>query len=54
MTELSQSLFNYGLPDFATLSINSPKDRDRLLLELESTVALFEPRLRDMRVSHGG
>lgn len=51
MTELSQSLFNYGLPDFSALSVNSPKDRDRLLLELESTVALFEPRLRDIRVS---
>jgi type VI secretion system protein ImpF len=51
MNELSQSLYNYGLPDFAALSINSPKDRDRLLLELENTVALFEPRLRDIRVS---
>src|SRR5580704_1876275 len=34
MNELSQSLFNYGLPDFAALSVNSPKDRDRILLEL--------------------
>lgn len=51
MAELSQSLYNYGLPDFAALSISSPKDRDSLLLELENTVALFEPRLKDIRVS---
>jgi type VI secretion system protein ImpF len=51
MSELSQSLYNYGLPDFAALSINSPKDRDRLVLELEHTVSLFEPRLKDIRVS---
>ncbi len=50
MNDLSQSLYNYGLPDFAALTINSPKDRDRLLLELGSVVALFEPRLRDIRV----
>lgn len=51
MVELSQSLFNYGLPDFSTFSVNSPRDRDRLLLELERTVALFEPRLKGVRVS---
>src|SRR6476661_4609365 len=37
MTELSQSLYNYGLPDFAALSLHSPKDRDNLLIELENT-----------------
>jgi type VI secretion system protein ImpF len=51
MVELSRSLYNYGLPDFAALSVNSPKDRDRLLVELENTVALFEPRLKDVRIA---
>jgi type VI secretion system protein ImpF len=51
MKELSHSLFNYGLPDFSSLSVNSPRDRDRLLLELEHAVAVFEPRLKDVRVS---
>jgi type VI secretion system protein ImpF len=51
MNELSKSLYNYGLPDFSALSIGSPKDRDRLLVELESTVAMFDPRLTDIRVS---
>ena len=51
MEELSQSVYNYGLPDFTAVSLNSPKDRDWLLVEVERTVALFEPRLRDVRVS---
>jgi type VI secretion system protein ImpF len=51
MQELSQSLFNYGLPDFSSLSVSSTRDRDRLLVELERTVALFEPRLKDIRVT---
>jgi type VI secretion system protein ImpF len=50
MAELSQSLYNYGLPDFSALSVNSPNDRQRLLVEIERTVALFEPRLRSVRV----
>jgi type VI secretion system protein ImpF len=49
MTELSQSLFNYGLPDFSAFSINAPKDKQRLLFEIERTLALFEPRLRNVR-----
>ena len=51
MAELSQSLFNYGLPDFSALSIDSPRDRDYLVRELEKTVTRFEPRIRDVRVS---
>jgi type VI secretion system protein ImpF len=51
LAELSNSLFNYGLPDFSSLSLNSPRDRGRLLVELEKTVAIFEPRLQQVRVS---
>ena len=50
MAETSQSLFNYGLPDFSALTVNSPKDRQQLLGEIERTVALFEPRLKNVRV----
>jgi type VI secretion system protein ImpF len=50
MPELCESLFNYGLPDFSALSVNSPKDRQYLLGEIERTLALFEPRLRNIRV----
>lgn len=51
MQELSHSLYNYGLPDFTAYSIGSTRDRSRLLMELENCVALFEPRLREVRVS---
>lgn len=51
MAELSQSLYNYGLPDFSSYSVNSPKDKQKLLVEIERTIALFEPRLRNVRVT---
>ncbi len=50
MAELSQSLFNFGLPDFSAFSADAPKDRQKLLAEIERTLALFEPRLRNIRV----
>lgn len=49
--ELNRSLYNYGLPDFSSLSLNSPKDRNWLLRYLATTVETFEPRLRDVKVS---
>lgn len=50
MAELSQSLFNFGLPDFSAFSADAPKDRQKLLVEIERTLTLFEPRLRNIRV----
>ncbi len=49
--ELSRSLYNYGLPDVTSLSLNSPKDRMRLLRSLEVTISMFEPRLDRVKVS---
>jgi type VI secretion system protein ImpF len=51
MQEVAASLYNYGLPDFSAYSLNSPRDRSRLMTELENCVALFEPRLKGIRVS---
>jgi type VI secretion system protein ImpF len=48
--ELSKSLYNYGLPDFSSLSFDNPKDRARLLRHLEATIRIFEPRLAAARV----
>jgi type VI secretion system protein ImpF len=50
-SELGKSLYFYGLPDFTALSLNSARDRNSLLRELEQSVASFEPRLRDVRVT---
>lgn len=48
--ESSQSVVNYGLPDFSTLNAASPGDRALLARLIERKIAAFEPRLRDVRV----
>ena len=50
LAETSKSLFNYGLPDFSAMSLQSGRDRNKLLREVEAVVQMFEPRLRDVRV----
>ncbi len=47
---LSVSLYNYGLPDVSAMSVDSPRDRNRLLRLVELTVQTFEPRLASVRV----
>ncbi len=51
LAEVNRSLYNYGLPDFSSYSLTSPRDRNRLLRALETTIALFEPRLAGVKVS---
>lgn len=51
MQELARSLYSYGLPDFTSYSLSSPKDRNRLLRLIESTIATFEPRLAHVKVT---
>jgi type VI secretion system protein ImpF len=49
--ELYRSLFNYGLPDFSGISVNSPQDRQKLVWMMESAVAIFEPRIQGVTVT---
>jgi type VI secretion system protein ImpF len=51
LTEVTRSLYNYGLPDFSSYSLSSPKDRGRLLRALEVSISLFEPRLAGVKVT---
>ena len=51
LVELNRSVYTYGLPDFSSYSLNSPKDRGRLLRALEVTIAFFEPRLTAVKVT---
>jgi type VI secretion system protein ImpF len=51
MPQLAASLYNYGLPDFSTLNTNAPRDRSELLVQLENIITVFEPRLKDVRVT---
>lgn len=49
-TELNRSLYNYGFPDFSNFSLSNPRDQQRLLQCMETTISIFEPRLESVRV----
>lgn len=49
--ELRHSLYNFGMPDITSLSRDSQSVRKQLLQQVEETLATFEPRLANVRVS---
>ncbi|MDQ1469818.1 MAG: type secretion system protein ImpF [Bryobacterales bacterium] len=49
--ESSQTVVNYGLPDFSHLNSASPADREILARLIERKITAFEPRLRQVRIS---
>ena len=49
--ELYRSLYNFGLPDVTSMSVDSPRDRTRLLRAIEKIIEIFEPRLDSVRVT---
>ena len=50
-TELERSIYNYGLPDYASMSAEAASTPARLRSRIEREIELFEPRLKDIRVS---
>jgi len=50
LKELNRSVYCFGLPDFAAYSLNSVKDRGKLIRALQSTLKIFEPRLANVRI----
>ncbi|MFI5311592.1 MAG: type VI secretion system baseplate subunit TssE [Gemmatimonadales bacterium] len=50
LEEVRASVYHYGMPDLSSLSQDALNDRSRLVQMLEETVALFEPRLTDVKV----
>ncbi|WP_266158721.1 type VI secretion system baseplate subunit TssE [Dyella silvatica] len=48
--ECRKSSLTYGIPDFSSYSLLSPRDRDRIRRTLEQAIALHEPRLSRVRV----
>jgi type VI secretion system protein ImpF len=50
LNEVNRSLYVYGLPDFTSFSLNSPKDQAKLIRMLQATLKLFEPRLANTRI----
>ncbi|HSM04758.1 MAG TPA: type VI secretion system baseplate subunit TssE [Longimicrobiales bacterium] len=51
LSEVTSSVFAYGLADVTSMSLDSPEVRAGLVRQIERTIELFEPRLTDVRVS---
>jgi len=43
---LSRSVANFGLEDFAAMSLSSQEDRDRICEDIRQSILAHEPRLR--------
>ncbi|HEY5604453.1 MAG TPA: type VI secretion system baseplate subunit TssE [Gammaproteobacteria bacterium] len=54
LEQLDVSLVNYGLPDLATINLLDSTSRHRFCRFLESTIKKFEPRFKNVDVSHVG
>lgn len=51
LRQVRRSVYEYGLPDTLAIPIATREGRDRLVQWLEQTIATFEPRLTEMRVT---
>ena len=51
LEEVRKSLYNFGMPDITSMSRDSLPARAQLLQQVEETLALFEPRLAQVRIS---
>jgi type VI secretion system protein ImpF len=49
--QVGSSIVAYGLPDLVSLAADSPEQRTEIGRVLESIIARFEPRLKDVRAS---
>ena len=54
LEELDLSLLNYGLPDLATINLLDTTSRKNFCRFLEATIQKFEPRFKNIEVSHVG
>ena len=51
MPELARSVYFYGLPDLTSLSRDSGESLSRLATIIEQAIAIFEPRLTNVKVT---
>ncbi len=51
LTDLEQSLMNYGTPDFAGINSGVLEEREKLRLTIERVIRQFEPRFKSVRVT---
>lgn len=50
-SQLADSLYMYGIPDITSLSARSLEDQETLLQAMQETIARFEPRIANPRVT---
>ncbi len=48
--ETSRSVYQFGFPDLCSKSVLSTKDQNDIVREMETAIALFEPRLKRVKV----
>jgi type VI secretion system protein ImpF len=51
LDEVAASVYHFGLPDFTSMSRDSPETQARLTRLVEEAIALFEPRLTAVKVA---
>ena len=51
LTEVTRSVYTYGLPDISSMSRDALDTQVKLLRQVERTLTQFEPRLARIRVS---
>ncbi len=49
--QVPRSVYYYGIPDITSLSRDSRDSRSILLHDVEQAIAIFEPRLTDVRIA---
>lgn len=50
LTEVNRSVYVYGLPDISSVSLARYEDQQELLGAIHRAIAIFEPRLREVKV----
>ena len=51
LEELRRSVYNFGMPDITSLSREGSDARGKLLLQVEETLEIFEPRLEGVSIA---
>ena len=54
MSEVVQSVMNYGMPDYTHMSLANVGDRYRVQRQMELAITMFEPRLSGVTVRLAG
>jgi type VI secretion system protein ImpF len=54
LTQLEDSLVNYGIPDFTASDLDAAHNLDLLLSSIEDCIRRFEPRLKDVSLHELG